>query len=83
MELIARPRRITREVINSTKGIISWRPVGDRIRMAVRNPDKGEKKLTKSLKAAGGMIRVLRRTRPIMDDVFIHLVESSGAKDES
>ncbi len=82
MEIIARPRRITREIIDSTEEILSWRPVGDRIRMAVQDPDKVEKKLTKSLKAAGGNIRVLRRTKPIMDDVFIHLVESNGDKDE-
>ncbi len=83
MEIIARPRRTVREVINATEGILSWRPVGDRIRMAVQNPDKVEKKLVKSLKKAGGNIRILRRTKPIMDDVFIHLVESSGDKDES
>ena len=83
MEIIARPRRTVRDVINSTEGILSWRPVGDRIRMAVQNPDKVEKQLEKSLKTAGGNIRILRRTKPIMDDVFIHLVESSGDKDES
>lgn len=83
MEIIARPRRTVRDAINTTTGIVSWRPVGDRIRMAVHNPAKVEKELRKSLEKAGGDIRILRRTKPIMDDVFIHLVESSGDEDES
>jgi len=83
MEIIARPRRITRQAINSTEGILAWRPVGDRIRMAVENPEMVKKKLAASVKKAGGEIRILRRTEPIMDDVFIHLVESSGAENEN
>lgn len=82
MEIVARPRRITRQVINSTEGILAWRPVGDRIRMAVEEPDKVEKKLWSAFKKADGEIRILRRAKPIMDDVFIHLVESSGAENE-
>ena len=82
MEIIARPRRITRQVINSTDGILAWRPVGDRIRMAVEEPDKVEKKLWSAFKKSAGEIRILRRAKPIMDDVFIHLVESSGAENE-
>jgi len=82
MEIIARPRHLTRQIINSTEEILSWRPVGDRIRMAVKEPDKVEKKLSASLKKAGGEIRILRRAKPIMDDVFIYLVESSGDENE-
>ena len=82
MEIVARPRRITRQVINATDGILTWRPVGDRIRMAVKEPDKVEKKLWSEFKEAAGEIRILRQTKPIMDDVFIHLVESVGAEHE-
>jgi ABC-2 type transport system ATP-binding protein len=82
MEIVARPRRITRQVINSTDGILGWRPVGDRIRMAVEEPDRVEKKLWSAFKKTDGEIRILRRAKPIMDDVFIHLVESSGAENE-
>jgi len=82
MEIIARPRRITRQIINSTEGILDWRPVGDRIRMSVEEPNKVEMKLRLAFKKTDGEIRVLRRAKPIMDDVFIHLVESSGAENE-
>ncbi|MCD6426292.1 MAG: ABC transporter ATP-binding protein [Anaerolineales bacterium] len=82
MEIVARPRRITRQIINSTDGIIAWRPVGDRIRMAVEEPNKVEKKLRSAFKKNAGEIRILRQAKPIMDDVFIHLVESSGAENE-
>ena len=82
MEIVARPRRITRQVIRSTAGILAWRPVGDRIRMAVEEPNKVEKKLRSAFKKTDGEIRILRQAKPIMDDVFIHLVESSGAEHE-
>ena len=82
MEIVARPRRITRQVINSTEGILTWRPVGDRIRMAVENPGKVERKLRAAFKKVDGEIRILRQANPIMDDVFIHLVESSEAENE-
>jgi len=82
MEIVARPRRITRQVINATDGISAWRPVGDRIRMAVEEPGKVEKKLRSAFKKTTGEIRILRQAKPIMDDVFIHLVESSGAENE-
>ncbi|HDD61099.1 MAG TPA: ABC transporter ATP-binding protein [Chloroflexi bacterium] len=82
MEIVARPRRITRQVINATDGILAWRPVGDRIRMAVEEPGKVEKKLRSAFKKTAGEIRILRQAKPIMDDVFIHLVESSGAENE-
>ena len=82
MEIVARPRRITRQVINSTAGILAWRPVGDRIRMAVEEPNKVEKKLRAAFNKTAGEIRILRQAKPNMDDVFMHLVESSGAEHE-
>jgi hypothetical protein len=79
IEVKARPRKTMRIVVAETEGISDWRPVGDRLRLAV--PDDGieEKKVLKSLKKRlkkeSGEVIILRETKRTMEDVFVHTVE--------
>jgi len=76
LEVKARPRRQARAAIRDTKGIISWRPVGDTIRLAVENGKNVKRQLQSSLKNHEAEVSTLRQVKPTMEDVFIHLVES-------
>lgn len=75
LEVKARPRRVIREVIGATEGILRWRPVGDRLRLSVDRQDSFEIRLRKALQDAGAEISILRQAKPTMDDVFIYMVE--------
>ena len=73
VELKATPRKLMREAAANIPEIISWRPVGDRLRISTRDPQKCEADLRSNLLRSGAEIQLLRRTRPSMEDVFIHL----------
>jgi ABC-2 type transport system ATP-binding protein len=76
LEIKAWPRKVVREVINNgSKEILRWRPVGDRIRLSVRNIEATQKQLKKELKASGAQVSIMRPAKSTMEDVFIHLVE--------
>jgi ABC-2 type transport system ATP-binding protein len=75
LEVKARPRKLTREVIGATEGILRWRPVGDRLRLSVNGLDSLEARLASALQDAGAEVSILRRAKPTMDDVFIYMVE--------
>jgi len=78
LEVKAQPRKVVRSLVNNgfSKEILRWRPVGDRIRLSVRNIDVTKKHLAKELKTAGAEISILRPAKSTMEDVFIHLVET-------
>jgi ABC-2 type transport system ATP-binding protein len=83
LEVKAQPRKVMREVVqNGSKGILRWRPVGDRIRLSVPDIQTAEKELRKELKAAGAEISILRPAKSTMEDVFIHLVETQRGSHE-
>lgn len=75
VEVKARPRRVLRAVADETEGVLSWRAVGDRLRLSVEDPDKVIPRIQDALKDAGGQISILREARLLMEDVFIYLVE--------
>lgn len=75
VEVKASPRKLMRDVTANLKGVISWRPVGDRLRVAVKDGEKFLPKLEKALSTAGAQISLLRTARPSMEDVFINLTE--------
>jgi hypothetical protein len=52
-----------------------YRPIGDRLRLCVEEPDKTINAIGRDLKHAGTEIKVLRHSKRTMEDVFIHLVE--------
>jgi len=80
LEVKARPRRVIREVIGATEGILRWRPVGDRLRLSVDRQDSFEIRLRKALQDAGAEISILRQAKPTMDDVFIYMVEDQRGR---
>jgi ABC-2 type transport system ATP-binding protein len=79
VETKAKPRKEMRRIVSETKGILEWRAVGDRLRLAVPNGDGHAQKVAQALNAQfkreGLDVRILRQTRPSMEDVFTHLVE--------
>ena len=74
LEVKAKPRKVAREAIRETKGILRWRPVGDRLRLSVTNLSQTRKDLDKHLTAKEAEISILREAKVTMEDVFIHLV---------
>jgi ABC-2 type transport system ATP-binding protein len=78
VETKAKPRKEMRRVVNETDGISEWRPVGDRLRLAVPNGNGHVQQIMKVLsnrfEQEGLIVSVLRQSRPSMEDVFVHLV---------
>ena len=79
IEVKAKPRKAMRQIVSEAPGIREWRPVGDRLRLSVsRQPgdaDRVLESLSASFKQAELDVRLLRKTKPSMEDVFVHLVE--------
>ena len=75
VEVKARPRHALRAVADQTEGVLSWRAVGDRLRLSVGNPNAVMPRIDDGLKKAGAQISILREARILMEDVFIYLVE--------
>lgn len=80
LEVKSKPRKRMRAVVGELPGILSWRPVGDRLRIAAPrhngNAEKLLQELEQALTADGQEIRLLRRARPDMEDVFVHIMEA-------
>jgi ABC-2 type transport system ATP-binding protein len=80
IEVKAKPRKQMRHFISRVEGLLDWRPVGDRLRLAVPNSN-GEtkdmlKKLGKEMPRSGMEVQLLRKTKKTMEDVFTHSVET-------
>ena len=75
LEVKARRRRMIRQIINSIEDIHRWRPVGDRLRLCVDNPETVMSELASRSESAGAEVSILRKSKPTIDDVFIHLIE--------
>jgi ABC-2 type transport system ATP-binding protein len=78
IEVKAKPRKSMRQVVSETAGVIEWRPVGDRLRLSVNNNNGDANqvmvKLDQRFQEESLDVRLLRRARPSMEDVFVHLV---------
>lgn len=83
IELKARPRKEMRRIVASIPEITEWRPVGDRLRLAVENkddlPQKIAERLRKEITKQKLDLVLLRVERPGMEDVFVHLVNERRA----
>jgi len=79
IEVKARPRKAMRQIVDNTKGVHKWRPVGDRLRVSVV-PGYSSKKVIKSLKKQFKRedlaVYILRRAKPSMEDVFVYMVQN-------
>lgn len=76
VEVKARPRGTLRQVVDGIDGVIRWRAVGDRLRLAVDNAISAQNDIKAALNEEGAEITILREARITMEDVFIHLVET-------
>jgi ABC-2 type transport system ATP-binding protein len=78
IEVKATPRKEMRRIVGETPGIAEWRPVGDRLRLAVRNENGQVQTMMATLrtrfKEEGLGVDFIRVERPGMEDVFVHLV---------
>ncbi len=78
VELKARPRKEMRRIVGEAPGIAEWRPVGDRLRLAVARDNGQVDALMAALRGrfadAGATLDFMRVERPGMEDVFVHLV---------
>jgi ABC-2 type transport system ATP-binding protein len=78
VEVKARPRKEMRRIIGETPGILEWRPVGDLLRLAV-SKENGQvdhmiQVLGQRFSDENLAVDFLRKERPGMEDVFVHLV---------
>ncbi|MBN1267150.1 MAG: ATP-binding cassette domain-containing protein, partial [Anaerolineales bacterium] len=76
VEVKARPRKQMREIVANTEGILAWRPVGDRLRLSTPEPDRTIKSLKAAFRKQKIEIKLLRKTRPSMEDVFVHMLSN-------
>jgi ABC-2 type transport system ATP-binding protein len=76
LEVKARRRRTIRQIINSIDDIHRWRPVGDRLRLCVDNPETVMNELASKSESAGAEVSILRESKPTIDDVFMQLIEA-------
>ncbi|MBL8096294.1 MAG: ABC transporter ATP-binding protein [Anaerolineales bacterium] len=78
IELKARPRKEMRRIVGALPGIAEWRPVGDRLRLAVPRENGQVEALMQALQHRfadeGVAVDFMRVERPGMEDVFVHLV---------
>ena len=82
IEVKAKPRKQMREVVSQTKDILSWNPVGDRLRLSV--PPAKERSISRELEYSFKKqkldLHILRSARKTMEDVFVTVVEEQEGR---
>lgn len=75
LEVKAKPRKEMRRVVSEQPEVKDWRPVGDRLRMAVPQGRSEDilQQLDTRMREEQMDVRLLRRAKPGMEDVFVHL----------
>jgi ABC-2 type transport system ATP-binding protein len=84
IEVKAKPRKETRQLISRMTGINDWRPVGDRFRLSVEKNGITERleQIKAEMEGQNLDVRILRQTSPSMEDVFIYQAENSRGSHE-
>jgi ABC-2 type transport system ATP-binding protein len=83
VEVKAQPRKEMRRIVGETPGVLEWRPVGDRLRLATPGDttDRLLEDLSQRFRQENLDVRLLRRARRSMEDVFVHMSKDGrGAK---
>ncbi len=77
VEVKTKPRKPAREAVRNTPNVIDWRPVGDRLRIAVQSGKANTliKMLENYLDKKNTDVRILRKAAPLMEDVFTYQVK--------
>jgi ABC-2 type transport system ATP-binding protein len=78
IEVKAKPRKTIREVVQDSKDILDWRPVGDRLRLSVTNSQSSLRSLKRKVSETGLEVKVLRPARVSMEDVFVYYMGRNG-----
>lgn len=78
LEVKASPRKLMREVVSETPGVIDWRPLGDSLRINIQSGAAMQvlRDLEKRFRRQLAQVKLLRQTRQTLEDVFVHLVTS-------
>lgn len=80
IEVKAKPRKQMREVVASTPGIISWNPIGDRLRINTTKND-GDRVMTElehGFTRSNLQISFLHKVNKTMEDAFVSMVSQEG-----
>ena len=84
IEVKARPRKEMRRIVGEMADIVEWRPVGDRLRLAVLNENGQVQSVLQMLRQRFAdealTVDFTRVERPGMEDVFVHLVSERRKK---
>jgi ABC-2 type transport system ATP-binding protein len=82
VEVKAKPRKDMRSAVSKQKDMVDWRPVGDRIRIAVYKEKTTPlvASLRDELTQNKAEVRLLRKARPLMEDVFTYSVKNLRGK---
>ena len=85
IEVKAKPRKKMRQVVGAMNGVSDWRPVGDRLRIAVPHvngtANKFMRRLDRGLRHAKTDVQILRSAKKTMEDVFTHSVQEKRSEE--
>jgi ABC-2 type transport system ATP-binding protein len=80
LEVKASPRKAMRQIVMQTPGILSWRPVGDRLRVETAENggelERIRESLAEKFRAQDMGVEILEEVKPMMEDLFVHTVGS-------
>jgi len=76
IEVKAKPRKQMREVVSRTPGVLSWHPVGDRLRINTSTDDAQQvlTSLEEGFDQANLQIYLLHQVNKTMEDAFVSMV---------
>lgn len=80
VEMRTEPVGAARQALEQLPGLLSWRMVGDRLRLAVPDAARALSQLRSLLSSLQAETLLLRQARPSMEDVFIHLSAEGGGE---
>lgn len=78
LEVKASPRKLMREVVSETPGVIDWRPLGDTLRINTKGGAAMQvlHDLESRFRKQMAQVKLLRQTHLTLEDVFVHLVSA-------
>ncbi|MCD6356366.1 MAG: ABC transporter ATP-binding protein [Anaerolineaceae bacterium] len=85
IEVKAKPRSIARAIVSQQKNVMDWRPVGDRLRIAVKKENLKTvlNTLKTDLSKSKAVVKLLRKVNPVIEDVFTYKVNTLRTHNES
>lgn len=83
LEVKASPRKLMREVVSETLGVIDWRPLGDTLRISTQSGAATQvlHDLESRFRKQMAQVKLMRQTHLTLEDVFVHLVSAQRQAD--